>query len=442
MEKSILEAVKSFSLLDGVSTVTVALSGGADSMALLNAFLSLRESLGITVKAAHFNHLIRGNEALRDEEFVKEQCRNLGVELFCDRADVPKYAKEKGLSLELAARELRYAFLEKINEGVIATAHTASDNIETVLFNLARGTAAQGLCGIPPKRGIFIRPLILCTREQIEAYCGEKNISYVTDSTNLCDDYTRNKIRHHIIPRLKEINPSVERSVLKASFALKEDSEFLNRLALDFMEQSIENSALKLEKFKELSPSIAKRVIKIFAEKSENKISLENIHIEEIYKAIGKNCKISLPKNCSAVICKDFLKIAANGDNLQNRTEYIVNMTGQDVSFIKTNEKINNLLLNNSLDCDKIVGQSVLRTRMSGDSIRLKNRGCTKTLNRIFSESAIPLEERDRLPVLADEKGVIWVYGFGVAKRCAVTETTKRILIIETEKKNDEESLK
>ena len=437
MIKNILEAVNTFSLLENVRTVTVALSGGADSMALLYALVSLKDKLNITVKAAHFNHQIRGNEALRDEEFVKEQCRMLGVELFCESADVPRFAKEKGVSLELAARELRYAFFEKINEGVIATAHTASDNIETVLFNLTRGTALQGLCGIPPKRDIFIRPLILCTREQIEEYCKENNISYMTDSTNLCDDYTRNKIRHHIIPRLKDINPSVEKSVLRTSSALREDGEILNKLALDYVKQNTDNGLLKLDGFKKLSPAITKRVIIFFTESVKKEITLENIHIEEIYKAIGKNCKISLPKNHSAVIWNNSLKITPNSKNLQNCTEYTVNLTGNDVSFIKTNEKINNLLLNNSLDCDKIVGQSVLRTRMSGDSIRLKDRGCTKTLNRLFSEEKIPIEERDKLPVLADEKGVIWVYGLGVANRCAVTASTKKILIVETKKRGE-----
>ena len=438
MEKSILEAIRKFSLLNNeVSTVTVALSGGADSMALLYALLTLKEKLGITVKAAHLNHQIRGDEALRDEEFVKAKCEALGVELFCERADVPNYAKEKNISTELAARELRYAFLERINEGVVATAHTASDNLETVLFNLTRGTAAQGLCGIPPKRGIYIRPIILCTRAQVEEYCHKNSIDFVTDSTNLCDDYTRNKIRHSVIPCLKEINPSVENSVLKTTISLREDTAVLDGIADNYLCENVSNNALVIEGLKNSSPAVAKRVIKKFIDNSEKGINPENIHIEEIFKALGKKCKISLPCDYSSVLTDKELKLVPNSENAQRKTEYIVNITGYDIKDLKINKKINNLLLNNSLDCDKIVGQSVLRTRMSGDSIRLKNRGCTKTLNRLFSENSIPLEERDNLPVLADEKGVIWVYGFGVSGRCAVTDNTKRILLIEAEKKKD-----
>jgi len=437
MEKNILEAIKKFSLLEKASTVTVALSGGADSMALLHALLSLSEKLNITVKAAHLNHMIRGEEALRDENFVKESCKALGVELFCERANVPEYARKRGISTELAAREIRYSFLERINQGVIATAHTASDNLETVLFNLARGTAIDGLCGIPPKRGIFIRPVILCTREQIEDYCHHNNISYVTDSTNLSDQYTRNKIRHQIIPHLKEINPSVENSVLRTTGLLREDSLFLESVADGFLSCNVSDGCLNLSEFEKLHPPIAKRVIKKFIETEKSNITLENIHVEEVYGALYKNCKISLPQNRSAVITKDKLRVVNNGESTQRKEEYIVNITGIEASNFKKDKKINNLLLNNSLDCDKIMGKSVLRTRLPGDSIRLRNRGCTKTLNRLFSENGVPLCERDNLPVLADDKGVIWVYGFGCAQRCAVTEATERIFIIEAEKQKD-----
>ena len=236
MEKFVLEAIKRFSLLKNADTVTVALSGGADSMALLYALFSLKEKLGITVKAAHLNHLIRGDEALRDEEFVKAACKKLGVELTVKREDVPAYATELGISTELAARVLRYKFLEGVADGgLIATAHTASDNLETVILNLTRGSGIDGLSGIPPKRGAFIRPVILCTRAQIEEYCEINKIPFVTDSTNHSDDYTRNKIRHNIVPVLKKLNPSVEATVLRSALLLREDSAFLENAADKFL---------------------------------------------------------------------------------------------------------------------------------------------------------------------------------------------------------------
>lgn len=435
MKNCVLEAVKRFSLLEnGVTTVTVALSGGADSMALLYVLLSLKEELGITVKAAHLNHMIRGEEALRDEEFVKEQCKKLGVELFCERADVPAFAKKRGISTELAARELRYEFLERINEGVIATAHTASDNLETVLFNLARGSALDGLCGIPPKRGVFIRPIILCTRADIEEYCKENGIPFVTDSTNLSDEYTRNKIRHKIVPLFKELNPSAERSVSRTSGLLREDADFLNSCADSFLAENVSGGALCIGGLKNLPPAVAKRVIKKYIETQREEITLENIHIEEVFGAISKKCRISLPKGYSALISGDRLTLCQNGESTQKTENYIVNMTECDNTFFKSTKKINNLFLNNLLDCDKIMGKSVVRTRQSGDSIRLKNRGCTKTLNRLFSENRIPAEERDFIPVIADDKGVIWVYGIGAAQRCAADESARRVLVIEAKR--------
>ncbi len=436
MEKLIIDAIQQYSMLpEDVKCVTVALSGGADSMALLFSLMSLKESLGITVKAAHFNHMIRGAEAYRDEQFVKEQCDNAGIELAVGRADVPLYAKENGISTELAARKLRYEFFSKINEGVVATAHTASDNLETVIFNLSRGTGPDGLCGIPPKRDIFIRPLIFCTRQNIEEYCSENGIPYVTDSTNLSDDYTRNKIRHNIIPVLKEINPSVEKAVQRTASLLKEDSEYISSKVEKYLTENTADNRLRVGSLGELSPAVAKRVVKCFIEKVFPQCDTELVHIEAVLKIIHKGGQIHLPSLCTAVVENGYLTIFHNGEIEQKPKEFIVDITEDDVSFIEENKKINNLLLNNSLDCDKIIGKSVLRTKQSGDKIRLKKRGCTKTVNRIFSENKIPLRDREIIPVIADDKGVIWIHGIGVAERCAVGSNSKRILKISVEER-------
>ena len=176
MESLVLKAIERYSLIDKSHNVTVALSGGADSVSLLNVLVSLKDKLNINVSAAHLNHMIRGDESYRDEEFARICCEKLGVPFFCERIDVPKYAKEHRLSLEAAARDVRYTFLRRVNTGVVATAHTASDSLETVIFNLARGSSLKGLCGIPAKRDIFIRPLILCTRADVEQYCAENRL--------------------------------------------------------------------------------------------------------------------------------------------------------------------------------------------------------------------------------------------------------------------------
>ena len=433
MENLVLEAIERFSLLkDETKDVTVALSGGADSMALLYVLNSLKERLSINLSAAHLNHMIRGDEALRDEEFVKAQCERLGINLFCERADIPKIAVENGLSTELAARQVRYEFLERVASGVIATAHTASDNLETVLFNLSRGTALGGLCGIPYKRDKIIRPLILCTRTQIEAYCSKNNIPFVTDSTNLTDDYTRNKIRHNAVSVLKEINPSVEEAVLRMTESLREDSDFLDGLAEDYIKENLLNGKLCLNSFSSLHTAVGKRVLKRYAQKVRTDISLENIHINAMLFVALNGGKTSIPKNCSAIAKDNFLYIEANEKTTENIV-FSVGLKEYDGACLKNTQKINNLLLNNSLDCDKIRGKLICRTRCAGDSIRLKNRGCTKSLNKIMSENKIPSALRDKIPVLADDDGVVWVYGIGISQRCAVDGKTKRFIKINTE---------
>ncbi len=435
MEFYVLEAVRRYSLLDGGErNVTVALSGGADSMALLHALNNLKGELGITLSAAHLNHMIRGDEAYRDEEFVKRQCAALDIPLFTERADIPKIAADMGISTELAARWVRYEFLERVSKGFIATAHTASDNLETVLFNITRGSALNGLCGIPAKRGRIIRPLLLCTRAQIEEYCEKNGIPYVFDSTNSSDDYTRNKIRHNAVPVLKEINPSVEIAVLRMCDSVREDSLLLETRAQKYItDNTAADGTLNLKGFRDIPPAVGKRIIKKYVENSKFDITLENNHIESAYYTALNGGRTSIPKNCFAVAYNNRFSVENDALKTSKNTEICVNLSEAENTFFKNGEKINNLFLNNALDCDKIIGKLVIRTRKSGDSIRLRNRGCTKTLNRLFSESRIPVNLRDSFPVIADDKGVVWVYKAGVASRCAVTAAAKKVILIKTE---------
>ena len=424
MENKVLGAIKRFSLLEKGDVVTVALSGGADSVSLLYALLSVKDELGITVNAAHLNHSIRGDEAKRDQQFVTNLCEKLKVELFCEKRDVPAFAKENGLSLELAARKVRYEFLESVSQGKVATAHTASDNLETMIFNLTRGTSLKGLSGIPVKRGIYIRPLILCTRQNVEDYCKENEISFVTDSTNLSDDYSRNKIRHNVIPVLKEINCAAEESALRTSFGIAEDISYLESASQEILFKNFDDNGINLNDVEFIAPALFKRVIKRYFEIVFENITLENHHINEIYTAcVNKSGKINLPSNLYAVIKNGYLNFEDNTE--KESVEFAVKIT--------ESENVNNLFSNNAIDCDKIVGKWILRTRNEGDEIRLYKRGVTKSLKKLFTESKIPNELRAKIPVIADEKGVIWVYGLGVSERTAVTKNTKKLLEVEVQ---------
>lgn len=425
MINKVLDAIKKFSLLQKGDDVTIALSGGADSVSLLYALLSIKDELGITVNAAHLNHLIRGDEAERDQKFVTDLCEKLGVTLFCEKADVPKIAKENGISLELAARQVRYEFLERVATGKVATAHTASDNLETMIFNLVRGTSLKGLCGIPTKRGIFIRPLILCTRQNVEDYCKQNNLSFVTDSTNLCDDYSRNKIRHNVIPVLKGINSSAEESALRTSQSLMEDNSYLENISEEILFKNLCDNGLSVKDCENIAPAIFKRVIKRNFEILFPEVMLDSRHINDIYSiclcGVGK---INLPSNVYAVVKNGYLSY--EDEEIKNTVNFAVKVT--------ENENVNNLFSNNVIDCDKIIGKWILRTRTVGDEIRLHKRGVTKTLKKLFTENKVPNELRDKIPVIADEKGVIWVYGMGVCERVAVTKNTRKILEVEVQK--------
>lgn len=421
MKDLIIKADEQFALFNKGDTVTVALSGGADSVALLHSLVRLSEHFGITVNAAHLNHSIRGQEADRDQQFAESLCSSLNVKLFCEKIDVPQFAKENHLSLELAARTVRYEFLQRVAVGKIATAHTASDNLETLIFNLTRGTALKGLCGIPPKRDNIIRPIILCTRNDVEAYCKENSLDYVTDSTNLSDEYSRNKIRHNIIPVLKEINPAVESAAVRTALSVREDTAFLETKAREIMFSLCDDDRLLVGGFKDMPKALAKRVIIQYFEICFSDICLENRHINEVLQiCLNESGKVNLPSDLYAVVKNGGLYFQAVADF----------NTGFKVNITKT-ENVNNLFANDLIDCDKIVGKLVVRTREEGDSIRLFNRGCTKTLKKLFTEYKVPLNIRNTLPVIADDSGVVWVHTIGVSQRCAVNKNTKKAYKIE-----------
>ncbi len=424
MLKKISDALSRFAMLDGVKRVTVAVSGGADSVALLYALLKMRDSLGITVTAAHFNHKIRGEEAERDQHFVRDCCELLGVQLFEDSGDVPLYAKENHLSIELAARELRYRFFEGLDTDVIATAHTASDNLETVIHNLTRGTALNGLCGIPAKRGRFIRPLIFCTRQDVEDYCSLNDIEFINDSSNFCDDYTRNKIRHNVVPVLKSINSAAENCVSRMTLSLREDEDFIKSAVLNEYNKRYYDGCIDVKNFEEIHPAVAKRLIAEYYNRECGQA--DSLHINNIYEISLNGGTTSVCGNKSAIVRDGKLKIVDTHKNVVI-PDFKVDISVSDNDLFKENKKVHNLLLKNTLDYDRIIGNLVCRTRQAGDSLRLKNKNGTKQLKKLFTEYKIPVDLRQVWPVLADDEGVVWVHKIGVADRCAADEDSKKL---------------
>ncbi len=239
----ILERVRAWMeeqrMTESAETILCALSGGADSVCLLHLLRRLAPSLDFRLEAAHFHHGIRGAEADRDRDFVLDLCRELDIPLHLGAGDVPAYARERGMGLEEAGRELRYAFLEETADALpacrIATAHQAEDNAETLLLHLCRGTGLSGLCGIPPVRGRVVRPLLPVAREEILAYLAENRLPHVEDSTNALEEGERNLLRHRVLPVLRELNPGFAEAMLNTTRLLREDEACLRTLAEGLM---------------------------------------------------------------------------------------------------------------------------------------------------------------------------------------------------------------
>ncbi len=259
--ESVRKLIDKYGMLPKGGKVIAAVSGGADSMCLLHLLLDLREEYGYELIAAHFNHMLRGGNADRDERFVKEYCGQIGVQVICGRGDTKAYASEKGLGTEEAARELRYRFFEKTARDAgasrVATAHTADDNAETVLMNVSRGAGLKGLCGIPPVRGMYVRPMLGVTRDEVEEYLAKRNIGHVEDETNSLDIYTRNRLRHEVMPVLKSINGEAAGNIFSMTELLRDDEDLLTSEAELFIEENATGGRVSIEKLRSLHPAVA-----------------------------------------------------------------------------------------------------------------------------------------------------------------------------------------
>lgn len=411
-----------YGMLSCGENVVVALSGGADSVALLHALNSIKEKYGFTLYACHLNHMIRGDEAQRDEDFVRNLCEELGVELFVRKEDVVKKAAEEKISLELCGRNLRYEFFSELSQKLcakVATAHTASDNIETVLFNIARGTSVTGLCGIRPKRDYIIRPLIECSREEIEAYCDKNCLSYVTDSTNLTDDYTRNNIRHNAVPTLSQVNPDLTLSVSRMCSDMSDIKSFLDKYCEKEIKKCETEFGYSCEKLLKLDTAILTNSLYIIAKNSGADIT--HRHIDLIIEKMKDGGCVDLMCNMRAVCKQGILRII--NSEIQEvcvQTRFIESGYFKYISKEEI-KNINKKLLNNCINCDIITSDTLVRTKKEGDTFTLSNRGVTKTLKKLFNELKIPAEKRSSLLVVANCSDVLWVEGIGTSEKGKVS---------------------
>lgn len=400
MQNKLLAFLREQQMLQAGDRVICAVSGGADSVALLFAMYLLRQQLGIQVEAAHFNHHLRGDESDRDEAFVRS---------FCQAYDIPLHvggemvvAGKKGL--EAAARDARYAFLKSL-PGKIATAHTADDNAETVLMHLIRGTGLQGLGGIRPVQGQLIRPMLRITRQEVLTFLEQWNLPHVEDSSNGSDAFLRNRIRHHVMPLLYRENPRLAENLSRMAMGLGEDAAYLASLA--------ERETLPgVEQLQSLPPSLRSRMLAQFLRRS-GVAEPEQTHID-LVQGLLQSKKPSawacLPGG--VVIRREYNRLTAQMPQPLLQEIHLtcpgkVNLPGLQIRCEPAQALVNTAT--SFTVCPK--GALYLRSRRTGDTIRLP--GGSKSLKKLMIDRKIPAADRDSIPVLCDDGGILGVWSIG-----------------------------
>ena len=399
-----LEAfIRRYDMMDPGDRVICAVSGGADSMALLFGLYLLREKLDIALEAAHFNHCLRGKESDEDAQFVRTFCQRLEIPLHeCAEA---VQAGDKGL--EAAARTARYGFLMKL-DGKIATAHTANDNAETVLMHLIRGTGLKGLGAIAPKRERLVRPMLEITRQEVLAFLEEYHVAYRTDSSNLEDQFLRNRLRHHVLPLLEQENPRFAQNTSAMALRLRRDEQALQSI-------SIPEYPLKVSDLRQRHPAVRARILERFL-KDHGVREPEAEHLalaESLVFSERPSAKAKFPGD--VWVRREYDLLVAADDSAIPQQQILpcpgsVQYGDYILSCTAAEEIINTL----NVFTISVQGTLVVRCRMSGD--RLFTAAGHKSLKKLYIDRKIPADMRVHIPVLADDQGVAAVVGFGPDK--------------------------
>lgn len=401
MHNKLLRFIREQELIAPGDRIVCAVSGGADSVAMLFAFYLLKETLNITLEAAHFNHHLRGDESQRDADFVRSFCRSYDIPLHVGEGQVQPGKK----GLEAAARDARYAFLQSL-EGKIATAHTADDNAETVLLHLVRGTGLKGLGGIAPKRGKLIRPMLCVTRQDVEAFLLEWSLPHVEDSSNASDAFLRNRIRHGVMPLLREENPRIGENLSRMALRLRLDEEYLAR-------QSTFDTLPDVQTLRKLPEAIRSRALERFLKQS-GVPEPEDVHIaqaEALVFSENPSARKEFPGGVTIARCYHRLMVLEENPGIP---EICLPCPGQ-VSLPGLRIVCEPALeIRNTPDTFTVcpVGQLRLSSRKSGDVIRLS--GGSRSLKKLYIDRKIPAVQRDRIPVVRDDAGIVGVYSIGV----------------------------
>lgn len=456
-EEKIRRAINENGMLEKGDRVVLAVSGGADSMTLLYVLYYLADEYELDLNVCHVNHGLRGAQADGDEELVRKNCQKLNIPFFVKKADVRAVCRQEKIGEEECGRRIRYEFFDECAKGgKIATAHTLSDKAETLIFNLTRGSSLKGLCSIPPVRGNIIRPLILCTREDIEEFCEKNGIEYAVDCTNSDIEYSRNRIRHEVIPQLKVINPAFLKAIENLSESCALDERLLSGMCDKALDESyISENVYSARVLSSLDKALLLRAVVRIIENSGSEANSSrvkeaadavikggsvNLSSGRVFKSDKKTVRVLLSEDFSSQTGEhdDFCFPFREGETVTPAGTVIIKKFNlEKYSRQKGCAKINNLLLYNVIGCDRISKDLVIRNKRSGDRITLYKRSVTKSLKKLFCEQKIPQADRLRQIIIADENGVLWVQSAGPDKRALPKDKNSEIYEI-TVRTNDE----
>ncbi len=448
--KKVRDTIDTNEMIKNNAPIIVGVSGGPDSMVLLDILSKLVPNKLI---AAHLNHQFRGKEAEADANFVKSECLKRKISFELKEYDVPAYMKQTGLGVQEAAREIRYKFYENIadkwNATTIALGHHANDQAETILMRIIRGTGMHGLSGIPYLRKTgeieIIRPLLDIQREDVEHYCLEHNIPYIIDKSNLSTKYFRNKIRLEVIPFLNKYNPKITSHLNQLSKVIQDENHFLEKLANDFLEENSsgfleDKFKLDIYRLKNLDIALQRRVIHLILRYLNLKDEFTFLHIKDILYLVNQD-------HPSKSIDLPGVKVFRNYEEIVFTTKfrycepfsYILSIPGELV-LDGPRKKIHSMVSNTYeekdglwavFDYDMLITKElIVRTRVKGDRIELQGLNGSKKVKDIFIDKKISKEMRDAIPIIEHHSDIIWIPGIKRSKHGLISDSTKLFLYI------------
>jgi len=438
VEQKFLKAVKDFRLLEGVKSLVVGLSGGADSVCLLFLLNKYRTYLGLEkIIAVHVNHKIR-ETAERDEKFCLELCKSWNIPLEVKKVDVPKLAKERKKSLEDVAREVRYSLFREVkklyNAAAIATAHHLDDLLETQLLFLVRGSGTEGLKGFSPKEGDVIRPLFYLTKEEIKSYLHRKGINYVEDETNYDITIPRNFLRHKVIPLLKELNPSLPKVALRLFDILNEENRFWKKHIEELKKELLEGDAIKLDRFKKLTVAQQRRFLKeIFPSWSFS-------NLEKLRKFALKDKTYLLLDGKFELLKREGLLIVRP---FEGRVDYLYLLKVPGEVYIKELNEVVKARWKKLHSWEELKTKPknveyfqfeeppkelIVRNRREGDRFVPFGRSKPVKLKDFFIKEKVPKPLRDKVPLITLANKILWIAGVRRSNFFTVKDLNKEVL--------------